>query len=53
MVLKINFTEPLVVSKGKLFDQAFIRVKNPKLFVSQETLKAMPADKGTIDYFPR
>ena len=54
MVLHINFTDPLIVSQGKLFDEALIKVKNRNLFVSQETGKKYPQnDGGIIDQFPR
>jgi hypothetical protein len=34
LTLKINFTKPILVSRGKLFDKAKLKVKNPNLFVS-------------------
>ena len=54
MQLFINFTKPLLVSKGDLFDQAVIQIKNPNWFVSQETLKKPKKDENNmITNFPR
>ena len=54
MTLRVNFDDPLVVSKGKLFDQAYIVIKNKKLFISQDTGMILRDDENTLlDYFPR
>ena len=37
MVLWLNFTEPEAVSNGNVFDQAYVKVLNEKLFVSEQT----------------
>lgn len=35
--LKMNFTDPLAISKGRNQDALLIKIKNPALFVSKET----------------
>lgn len=35
--LKMNFTDPLAISKGRNQDALIIKIKNPALFVSKET----------------
>ena len=37
VVLWMNFTDPALVSHGKLFDQAYVSIINPNLFVSKST----------------
>lgn len=37
MLISMDFENPEMVSIGDLFDQAYVKVKNPQLFVSQET----------------
>jgi hypothetical protein len=43
--IKINYTDPLMVGKGN--DQIMTTLKNPDLFVSAATGKAVPKDKAT------
>ena len=37
--LKINFTDPFLISQGEERDVAYISIKNPALFVSKKTGK--------------
>lgn len=37
MVLHCNFTKPLLVSNGVLFDEARVKVQQKFLFVSEKT----------------
>lgn len=43
--LKMNFTNPLSVSKGRNSDALIIKIKNPSLFVSQESGAFMDLSK--------
>ena len=44
--LKINFTSPLSVSKGRNQDALVIKIKNPNLFISEETGTIMEDNAG-------
>ena len=46
--LKINFTTPLSLSKGRNQDALIIKVKNPSMFVSKDTGTVMEADPGNV-----
>ena len=49
--IKINYTDPLMVGKGN--DQVMTTLKNPDLFVSQASGKALPKeDATTIKFSP-
>jgi hypothetical protein len=41
MKLKMNFTNPLAISKGRNQDALLIKIKNPAMFVSKETGEIM------------
>ena len=45
MVLSINYSKPLAISKGSSADLMKIKVKDPLLFVSAETLKPLSRSK--------
>jgi len=54
MTLYINFTEPLAVSKGDIFDEVYINVKNKNLFVSNKTGVTLSDENSEmINNFPR
>ena len=42
--MKVNFKEPLLISKGLEQDQVFISIKDPSLFISNVTGKAIPTE---------
>ena len=41
----INFTKPLVISKGIDQDQIICKIKNRKLFVSNETYEPLKSNR--------
>lgn len=50
----VNFTEPMLISKGLVSDQVIITIKNKNMFVSNITGKSMEYDKLQLyDIFPR
>ena len=51
--IKINFTDPLIISLGDERDTVYLNIKNPGLFVSEESHQAYdpnfePVIKQTI-----
>jgi quinol monooxygenase YgiN len=53
MILHVNFSEPLLVSKGQLFDNAKVRIINPALFRSQQTGLTIPeVQDWMVEPFP-
>ena len=48
MELAINFTNPLVVSKGIKKDLMMLTIKNPLLFISAKTMIPIPASNRQV-----
>jgi hypothetical protein len=54
MRIKINFTDPLDVSRGLSLDSMIIKIKNPDLFVSMITGETLEVNKTVMtEEFPR
>lgn len=54
MNLKLDFEDPTAASTGKTLDQFYIKIKNPKLFVSLESGESMSSDFETMsDLIPQ
>jgi len=50
----VNFTDPMMISKGLQSDQVIITIKNKNMFVSNITGKALQYEKLQLyDVFPR
>ena len=46
--LKVNFTSPLSLSKGRNQDALIIVIKNPTIFISKDTGEAMVDDPTNV-----
>lgn len=50
MKFKFNFSDPMLLSKGEEQDVFLLKLKDPGMFVSKDTLLPLTEEQGTFIY---